>query len=1494
MRARFFALPPANRLALLLLLLPCTLGAHDEPLFESWRWVSYTVEAGLPSNRIFDIIETTNHIIWARTKSGIAWYDGFVWHAMGPEQGLPNMPPRGIQPGLNGDLFVFFKNITFHGNENGFIRFNIPYEGDTLQAVHVVPVRRDEYLVAAATRKTRLFLIKNGQTRPFPSPDDGIFSNFFRTQNGCVWANTANGLYRLQGKMWAKHFGPSTRWLFEDSRGGLLCAVTRAANQGLWSWETGRLPRKIADTREGDVLAMDIAPSGDFLVVSGGGEVEMWINGQLERLSIVPEPLVSPNTVRYQQNGDLWVGTNEGLFLYRHSLRRWDRIGEDESQRHSHISALLLSREGDLWIGQNDGILVVRENQAPEHITEIQGTRISAVTGLAEDAAGGIWVSSGSGIFGAYRWFNGEWRHFGTGEGLGATHVHKIISDSQERLWFLGMSDIYGGSAEHPEPGAFMFDGTTFQKWGPAQGLLNGRVYDFAEGKDGDLWFATSGGLSHWQDGSWEHFTQANGLLDDRVFALARQQDGRIWFGHIVLDGGLGFINREGKPEYVKNLDAQVWEIRLDANNNLWIGTDVGVVLYRNGAFNRFDAASGLQVPRVWPLVPTEQSVYVGTGGAGVWMLRLDELESPAPRLRFERPNLNGRTAFLRWRPFSYHGEQDSREVETRFKIDEGPWSAWSTLHETTALNLSPGQHEITVQAKSLFGNFTSQGSSVAFRIAGPFYLRPDFLVIATLWLIGMAAWAAGFWHQHRKSFRRLQESERTTRSLLDATTEIAFLVDEHGRIHACNQPFLQQMGKSEEEVLGADAFGLLPPHVAKTRRAQFQKAQQSRRPARFEDEENGRYFDNNIYPIFTESGATKGFAVFAQDVTDRKQAHVALQESETKFRTLAETTQAAIFIFQGMNLVYVNPAAEWVTGYSAKELLQMKFWEIIHPEHQDMVKIRGMQRLKGEPVPSRYEVKISTKKGEIRWVDFAASQVEFHGKRAVMGTALDISERKLVEEALRESERRHRAMLQAIPDLIFRLSRDGMFLDFSGPPGAQTYVHPEEFIGKNVMEVLPPELAEISMAKIARAIDSGETQIFEYPLQFNGQQNHWEARIIACGESEVYAIVREVTERKIAEQALKASEERFKQLSEAAFEGIAIHENGVILEANQRLAEMFGYSLDEFIGANILKFTAPESKDTLLENVRNRVRGPYEAVGMRKDGTTFPVEIVGRQVVFHGKNVRVAAVRDITKRKLAEAERENLITELESKNAELERFTYTVSHDLKSPLITIRGFAGLLEKDIAKNDAKLVENDLKRIVSAADNMQELLDELLELSRVGRVVNASEEVDMNALAREAINLLSGQIEERHVDVELASSLPSAFGDRSRLLEVLQNLIENAIKFMGEQPTPHVKIGAMDRERETAYYVRDNGKGIDPQYHDKIFGLFERLTHDNNGNGIGLALVKRIIELHGGRIWVESVPGEGASFYFTLPQKTGTLLNGEEKNAERRAADHLAG
>jgi len=246
----------------------------------------------------------------------------------------------------------------------------------------------------------------------------------------------------------------------------------------------------------------------------------------------------------------------------------------------------------------------------------------------------------------------------------------------------------------------------------------------------------------------------------------------------------------------------------------------------------------------------------------------------------------------------------------------------------------------------------------------------------------------------------------------------------------------------------------------------------------------------------------------------------------------------------------------------------------------------------------------------------------------------------------------------------------------------------------------------------------------------------------------------------------------------------------------------------------------------------------------------------------------------EVAQRQQAQQEREALIARLESQNAELERFAYTVSHDLKSPLVTIKGFLGLVKQAVTDGDITQAQADLTRMDDAADKMLAVLEGVLELSRAGRQMSPPEDVPFETLVDEATGLLAGMLSVRNVQVSKAPDLPVLYGDHLRLRAVLQNLIDNAVHHMGDQPQPRIEVGARREAERTVCYVRDNGLGIDPCDHKCIFDLFNKLDPTSPGTGLGLALVKSIVQAHGGKVWVESEGrGYGSTFCFTIPPKS---------------------
>ncbi len=363
----------------------------------------------------------------------------------------------------------------------------------------------------------------------------------------------------------------------------------------------------------------------------------------------------------------------------------------------------------------------------------------------------------------------------------------------------------------------------------------------------------------------------------------------------------------------------------------------------------------------------------------------------------------------------------------------------------------------------------------------------------------------------------------------------------------------------------------------------------------------------------------------------------------------------------------------------------------------------------------------------------------------------------------------------------------------------------------------------------------------------------------------------------------LRRSEERFRSLVEQAVDGIFVGDaRGNCIEANSSGTHMLGYEPQEILGMNFRDVIVPEEVSRVREEAikySGGKAGRSEWHFRRKDGSIFVGEMVGRELSGGGI---LTILRDISERKAAEAASQNLNTELalrtvelEHTNKKLEAFSYSISHDLRAPLRAIHGFSAIIRESASERLTNEERQYFARIMSSANRMGELIDDILEFSRVSRAEMIISEVDIAMLIRNELSDLHGQYPEAEVRV---ADMPRIQGDARLLRQVFQNLLSNALKFSSKREKPLVEVGSdTGANGEVRIWVRDNGAGFDPAYASHLFSVFERMhpRSDFPGTGVGLAIVKNVVERHKGRIWADSAPDQGATFTFSLPGPHGS-------------------
>ena len=494
----------------------------------------------------------------------------------------------------------------------------------------------------------------------------------------------------------------------------------------------------------------------------------------------------------------------------------------------------------------------------------------------------------------------------------------------------------------------------------------------------------------------------------------------------------------------------------------------------------------------------------------------------------------------------------------------------------------------------------------------------------------------------------------------------------------------------------------------------------------------------------------------------------------------------------------------------------------------------------------------------------------------------------KRAEAALRLSEHKHRVLIDTTGTGFAIVDEEGKVLDANlDYARLARFAEPRQVIGRRVAEWTADHDRARNAEAIAGCLTSGRVRHLEVDyVDAEGRVTPVEVNATVLQTAEglrILSLCRDITDRRRVEESIRLQADEHATMLATTADGFwRFDADGKLLDVNDAYCRMSGYSREELLGMSIPDLEALETHEEIASHIRMVQElgfDLFESRHRRKDGSIFDVEIsvsswrkTGQFLLF---------VRDITERKRAEADLrrhqerlEELISErtadLEVAYADLESFSYSVSHDLRAPLRAIDGFSRILLEDHQDR----LDDEGKRLFALVRDraalMAKLIDDILAFSRMGRTGMSETTIDMTALTGEALESLRPGFRPG-LSVEIGV-LPPARGDREMIRQVLVNLLSNAIKFAGTRTSPRIEVGGAVEQGKSVYSVRDNGVGFDMKYAGKLFGVFQRLHRRDEfeGTGIGLAIVKRVVERHGGRAWAESVLDEGAAFHFALP------------------------
>jgi PAS domain S-box-containing protein len=744
-------------------------------------------------------------------------------------------------------------------------------------------------------------------------------------------------------------------------------------------------------------------------------------------------------------------------------------------------------------------------------------------------------------------------------------------------------------------------------------------------------------------------------------------------------------------------------------------------------------------------------------------------------------------------------------------------------------------------------------------------------------------------------------EWDFTFREIVEQAPDAIVVHDLEGRILYANPAALALVGDTTlEEAKKRSVFDHLLPRTADEGRQAIQQLREGKPLPPLVASlflVNGDQIDVEIKANLVQFGGYPSVQVLLRDVTDRRRMEMSLRESEEKFRMLIQASLEGIVLNDDQGVIVEwNAGMEHIFGIPRQQVIGRTLPEIAYqvaPSKRTEEDAKGWiqsiiaqvdQKSPSSDHPA-VEVEIRRPDGSTGIIEATSFQFTSYGRLFYGGIVRDITDRKGAEEALRESEEKFRNLVEhSLQTLV--ILQDGQIMYANRQAEEFGQYSRAELLAMSAEEVLRLFHPEDRLMIAQRMQDrlAGKDVPSRYEVRFlrrNGEVR-WGDMFVSLvpyrGRPAHQAMFVDITDRKQIEDALQESEEKYRTLIEMSPDAIVIHDRGKILYANPATAQLFQASQpDDLIGKDAFTAIHPDSQTTsraISEKDREGISSPpTEIQVIRNDGTLVTVEGRGRRIQYRGKPAVEVILRDTTERKRSEQQLREYAENLRRSNEDLELFVHIATHDLQEPIRGVVAFSQILLKQCKDGICPSSEDYLQRIENAGLRMHTLVNDLRTFSRVGAAKKGRGWTDMEDVLSSSLANLQLVIRDTQASIT-HDPLPTLWAERTQMIQLLQNLVDNALKFRRKDMIAKIHLSAVPIPLEGMwrFAISDNGIGIASEYFGKIFVLFERLHGRDTvpGTGLGLALCKRIVEEHGGQIWVESEEGKGSTFYFTLP------------------------